>query len=67
MTTTRATPAAASTAIIVSEARARASSARRAPASPASRDLASASTLTGISTYQPLSVMGLILPRHRTT
>ncbi len=69
MTITRAASSQASTAVTVSHARARASSPRRGPARPASRDLARASTLTGITTDQvvrALSAITSILPRHRT-
>src|SRR5580704_8032434 len=69
ITITRAAWSHASAAVTVSQARARASSPRRGPASPASRDLAWASTLTGITTDQvvrALSAIKLILPRHLT-
>ncbi len=60
ITITRAAASHPSTAVTVSQARARASSPRRGPASPASRDLAWASTLTGITTDQVVRALSVM-------
>jgi hypothetical protein len=67
---TRSPTGDATTALIVSETMARASSARREPARGAIRDLARASTLTGTTTAhvnRASSDICVILPRHRIT